>query len=155
MVTNILYFHSILRYFILLFMIIAVLQSLAGMLGKKAFKKNDKAGSLILMILCDIQLVLGLYVFILNKWVLRISEAGAMKVHETRFFAMEHPLMMLISILLVHLAYRSTKKVMDDDRKFKVIFWCTLIALFLVLVGIPWPGMQGVGRPYLPAMSHL
>ena len=149
---NILYFHSVLRYFILLFLILVVIQSLTGMLSKRPFKKNDKTGALILMILCDVQLLVGLAVYMMNGWTAKMGAAGAMKDHATRFFGMEHPLMMIISIVLVHIGYSRIKKNIGDDKKFRALFFCTIIALFLIMARVPWPGMKDVGRPFLPAM---
>ncbi len=152
MATNVLYFHSILRYFVLLFMIIVIMQSLTGMLGKRNLKKIDKTGALLMMIVCDLQLLLGLIIYMINGWAGKMGAPGAMKDTTSRFFGMEHPLMMLIAIVLVHIGYSTLKKNRTDDRKFKVLFWCTLIALFLVLARIPWPGMHEVGRPFIPNM---
>ena len=153
MPTNILFFHSILRYFILLFMVIVILQSLSGMLLKRSFRANDRVAALLLMILCDLQLLAGLMVYMTGGWISRMGAPGAMKDHPTRFFAMEHPLMMLIAIILVHIGYSAAKKNTANERKFRFLFWCTTVALFLVLVMIPWPGMNGVGRAFLPSMS--
>ena len=150
---NILYFHSILRYFVLLFMLLVILQSLSGMLGKKAFKKIDKTAALVLMIICDVQLLLGLCVYMINGWMGKLSASGGMKDHVTRFFGLEHPLLMIIALVLVHIGYGSVKKNIADDRKYKMLFWCTVVALFLVLARIPWPGMKEVGRPFLPLVA--
>ncbi len=151
MSTNILYFHSILRYFVLLFMFLVILQSLTGMLSKRPFKKNDKTGALILMILCDVQLLVGLALYMVNGWAGKMGVAGAMKDSVIRFFGMEHPLMMIISLVLVHIAYAKTKKNISDDKKFRTLFWCIIVSLFLVMAAIPWPGRSGVGRPFVPS----
>ena len=149
---NVLYFHSILRYFILLFLVLVVVQSLTGMLSKRPFKKNDKTTALVLMILCDLQLVMGLILYMVNGWAGRMGEPGAMKDHVTRFYGMEHPLMMTIALVLIHIGYSKAKKNLPDEKKFKAIFWCTIVALFLIMARIPWPGMKDVGRPFVPAM---
>ena len=74
---NILFFHSILRYLVLLFAVIVVLQSLMGMLGKKQFKKPNKMTALALMIVCDIQLLLGFAVYFMNGWLDRVKGMSA------------------------------------------------------------------------------
>jgi heme A synthase len=150
--THILFFHSILRYFILLFMILVLIQSITGIFSKRPFAKNDKLGALILMILCDLQLLGGLVIYMMNGWMGKMGQAGAMKDHATRFFGMEHPLMMAIAIVLVHVGYARAKKNIPDEKKFRTLFWCAIIALFLVMARIPWPGMKDVGRPFIPAM---
>ncbi len=155
MATNLLYFHSILRYFILLFMLMVIVQSLVGMLNKGSFKKINKTAALVMMIMCDVQLLLGLAVYLLNGWGANMAKPGAMADKYSRFFGMEHPLMMIIALVLVHMAYSVAKRNMDSDRKFKRMFWFTLIALFLVLSRIPWPGEAVVGRPFLPKMGAI
>jgi hypothetical protein len=47
--------HSILRYFLLIFTLIVVVQSLMGMLGKKEFAKTNRKMALFMMISCDLQ----------------------------------------------------------------------------------------------------
>ncbi|MBP6793780.1 MAG: cytochrome B, partial [Saprospiraceae bacterium] len=61
-----------------------------------------------------------------------------MKDRVMRFFAVEHPMMMLIAIILITVGYIKGKK----QNSFKPIFWYYLIALLLILAGIPWPFMK-------------
>jgi hypothetical protein len=152
---NILFLHSILRYFILLFAVVVTVQSLVGMMGKKKFKSVNKQLALALLIFCDLQLVLGFvlyYTSIVAKGVL--SAGNVMKDVYTRFYAVEHTVAMVLAIVLVHVGYSVTKKNMDDDRKFKRLFWCSFIALGIFMAMIPWQGKQVVGRPNIPHMVH-
>jgi len=148
-----LYFHSILRYFILLFAVVVVLQCIVGFTGKKPFKKSNKQAALMLMICCDIQLLLGLILYFSMGWISRLSEGGVMTDPYKRFWAVEHGVGMIVAIVLVHLGYTVTKKNMDDDRKFKRIFWFVFIALAIFVATIPWEGKQIVGRPNIPHLN--
>jgi hypothetical protein len=151
---SILFFHSILRYFILLFALVVAVQSLVGMMGNMKFKKVNKQLALGLLIFCDLQLVLGAilyYTRLIGPGVL--SAGGVMKDTYNRFYAVEHSLSMVIAIVLVHVGYNVTKKNMDDDRKFKRLFWCSFIALGIFTAMIPWEGKQVVGRPNIPHMT--
>jgi hypothetical protein len=153
MLAYFIYFHSILRYFILLFAVIVVLQSLVGMLGKKKFLKSNRMPALFLLIFCDLQLIFGLVLYYK-----KVVETGLLKsptlMSDTysRFYAVEHSVSMIIAIFLVHIGYNVTKKNIDDDRKFKRLFWCSFIALAIFTAMIPWPGKQVVGQPYVPVM---
>ena len=150
----ILYLHSILRYFILFFAIIVVIQSLLGMMGKKDFKKANKQMALFLLIFCDLQLLFGLALYYYKLVVPGILQNGnVMKDTYTRFYAVEHSVSMVIAIILVHIGYTVTKKNMDADRKFKRLFWCSFIALAIFLAMIPWEGKQLVGRPNIPSLQ--
>ncbi len=152
-VPGFIYLHSILRYFILLFALIVVVQSLIGMLGKKKFKTGNKQSALVLLIFCDLQLLLGLALYFLTGTINKFSDGDVMKDPVKRFWAVEHGVSMLIAIILVHIGYSFTKKLMDDDRKFKRIFWCVFIALILIVAMIPWQWKsEGIARPNIPAM---
>lgn len=148
-----LYLHSILRYFILLFALIVVAQSLMGMIGKKKFKPINKQSALVLLIFCDLQLVLGLVLYYLRGMVNLFSSGDVMKDPVKRFWAVEHGFGMIVAIVLVHMGYSVTKKLMDDDRKFKRLFWFVFIALIIIMATIPWEWRTpGVARPNIPSM---
>ena len=148
-----LYFHSLLRYFILLFAIIVVVQSLVGFMGKKVFKNGNRQTALVLLICCDLQLVLGLILYYFKGWVNAFSAGGVMSNPVTRFWAVEHGVGMTVAIVLVHMGYSVAKKNMDDDRKFKRIFWFVFVALAIFVATIPWEGKQLVGRPNVPHLT--
>ena len=119
------YFHSIFRYFILLFAVIVAIQSLVGMMGKRKFLKSNRIPALFLLIFCDIQFLFGLVLYyhhIIQRGVL--SSSTLMTDTYSRFYAIEHSLSMTIAIILVHIGYNVTKKPIGDDRKFKRLFWC-------------------------------
>jgi len=148
--------HSVLRWFILLFALLALIKGLGGMSGKKPFGKGDKRIALFLMICCDIQLLLGLILYFIGPWGIKniqnMGMANVMHDNVARFFAIEHAVGMLVAIILVHLGYAATKKNIADGSKFKRLFWFTLFALVIILATIPWPGREAA-RPLLPGMS--
>jgi len=146
-------FHSILRYFILLFAVIVVIQSLAGILGKRKFLKSNKMGALALLIFCDLQLLLGFALYFLKGWASVLTSGGAMANKYNRFWTVEHSVGMLVAIILVHVGYAAAKKNMDDARKFKRLLWCVLIALIIFVGTIPWAQRGEIGRPNFPVMS--
>lgn len=145
-----LYFHSILRYFILLFAFVVVLQSVIGFMGKKNFRKSNKQTALMLLICCDIQLLLGLFLYYAKGWLNTLSAGGVMADPVKRFWTVEHGVGMIVAIVLVHMGYTVSKKNIDDDRKFKRMFWFIFIALAIFVATIPWEGKQLVGRPNIP-----
>ena len=150
---NVVYIHSILRYFILLFAVVVVLQRLVGMLGKKKFQKPNRMMALFLLIFCDLQLIFGLTLYYYKVVASGMLSAGnVMKDTDSRFYAVEHSMSMILAIVLVHIGYSIAKKNMDDDRKFKRMFWCSFVALAIFLAMIPWEGKQVVGRPNIPSM---
>ncbi len=149
-----LFLHSVLRWLILVFALLTIISGVSGMGGDKAFGKGDKRNALLLLICCDIQLLVGLILYFGNGWFTMLTTNGAavMKNAGQRFFAMEHNVMMIIAIILIHIGYSSIKKNIADKAKFKRLFWFTTIALLIILVSIPWPGREAIGRPLLPSM---
>lgn len=147
--------HSILRYFVLIFTLIVAAQSLMGMTGKKEFGQSNKKMALFMLIFCDIQLLVGLAVYYLGGHILMLKTGAAVTNHYNRFYSIEHPLGMLIAIILIHVGYNVTKKVMDSDRKFKRLFWCSFIAFVIFVAQTPWPGKKDVGKPLFPGMAVM
>lgn len=153
MQSYLLYFHSILRYFILLFAIAVTIQSLVGLLGKKEFKKSNRVMALFLLITCDIQLLLGLGLYYTHGWINILMAGKGMSDVGTRFWTVEHSLGMVIAIVLVHVGYAVAKKNIDHDSKYKRLFWCVFIALGIFFSMIPWQYKQVVGRPNVPHLN--
>lgn len=152
MLTGIQHLHNFLRWFILLFALWTIIKSMGGMSGGKSFTKADKRPALLLMITADIQLLLGLILYVGNGWFTVLTSGGFMKLAAQRFWAMEHLVGMLIGIILIHIGYSVIKKDVPDASKFKKLFWCTLIALVAILITIPWPFREAVGRGLFPGM---
>jgi heme A synthase len=151
---NVVFIHSLFRYFILLFAIVVAAQSLIGMVGKKEFQKANRIMALFLLIFCDLQLVLGIALYYYKLIASGLMQSvNVMKDPFTRFYAVEHSVSMVLAIVLVHIAYSDAKKSMNADRKFKRMFWCSFIALAIFLAMIPWEGKPVVGRPNFPSMQ--
>jgi Na+/H+ antiporter NhaC len=64
---------------------------------------------------------------------------------------MEHPLTMILAIVLITLGYGMSKKSVSDADKFKKAFRYFLVALVLILISIPWP-FREIGRPLFPGV---
>lgn len=109
--------------------------------------------ALLTMIMVDVQLLLGLSLYYMKGW-FDMLKSGTLSMGDTyqRFWAIEHLIGMLVAIILVHIAYSSTKKDIADGKKFRRIFWFTFIALVIMMVTIPWPFREIVGRPLFPGM---
>ena len=140
--------HSLVRWGVLFFGIWAVVNAISGVSKKRTFSKSDKLSGLFFMILCDIQLLIGI-ILIFTKGYFDTIKAGMgplMKDPTNRFFVIEHGLVMIIAWLLVHIGYSKTKKVADEN-KHKLMLRFFGLALFLILISIPWPFRSQVVRP--------
>ncbi|PCI96715.1 MAG: cytochrome B [Flavobacteriales bacterium] len=138
-----LHLHSGLRYLILLFLLTAIVKSLAGWLGKKPFKKADNLVAVILVALVHTQALVGIVVYAMSDMVKAgLADMGAtMKNAPHRFWTVEHAVMMLLVVVLITIGRSKSKKAETDELKHKkgAIFY--IIALVLIL----W---AGVIKPY-------
>jgi Na+-driven multidrug efflux pump len=132
MYTGLLHTHSMLRYLVLVFLLVVIVTSLAGWLGKKPYKKLDNKLSLYLFISTHLQLLVGLILYFVSPWV-KFSE---MSNRDFRYWTVEHVSMMLIAVVLITLGRTTSKKMTDDTAKHKRLFLFNLIALVIVVVAI-------------------
>ncbi len=141
--------HNIIRWVVLILAILAVVRAYMGWFGKREWQERDrKIGSFVAMSI-DIQLLLGLILYFVLSPITTgaLRDFGAsMGVANSRFFALEHPLMMLLSVVFAHLGSILPRRTEDSIAKFKrAAIWFTL-TLLMVLLGIPW------GSPLFPGL---
>ena len=154
--TGLLHLHNLLRWVILILLLASILKSYSGWQQKKLFTAGDKKIWLFTLIAAHITLLVGLYQWLFGRYGL-ISKGlpegtNIMKDKFYRFFLIEHPTGMIISIVLITLGYGMAKKQVSDETKFKKAFWYFVIALLVILITVPWPFRQIVGRPIFPGM---
>ena len=146
---TILILHNILRWAILVFGFWTLLNALTGVMSKRPFNSNDNRSNLFFMIGCDLQLLLGLILFFSNAWFdsLKAGMGVAMKNPVTRFFTMEHALIMIIAWILVHVGRTAVKRATTDSSKHRKMLIYFGIAFLLILISIPWPFRAEIARP--------
>ena len=149
--------HNLLRWVILILLVISIIKSYSGWQQKKVFTQGDKKTWLFTMIAAHITLLIGLYQWLFGRYGVFVTSPPAgvsvMKDKFYRFFWVEHPTGMIISIILITLGYGMAKKTVSDTTKFKKAFWYFTIALLVILITVPWPFRQIVGRPIFPGMQ--
>lgn len=141
MYTGFLHLHDVLRWLLLVSLVVTLVKYLAGWFGNQSWKKADNILGIVFTSLMDLQLLTGLvlYFFLSPITKLALSDFGAaMKNADLRFYAVEHFAMMLIAVVLVHIGRAKSKKAKTDQGKFKIATIFFLIALVLMVVGIPW-----------------
>jgi hypothetical protein len=140
-----LFLHSILRWLVL----IAGVATVVGAIRKKA-----SPAFVAFVGLLDMQLLVGLvmYFTVSPQTKIALGNFGAaMKDSELRFWAVEHPTMMLIAIIVAHVGRAMSKKAKDEDRRNRLTLIFAGVALFILLVAIPWP-FGHHARPLLPGL---
>ena len=141
MYTGLLHSHNGLRWLVLLALVVSIILALSGWFGKRNWKKADSIAGLLLVILMDLQFLIGI---ILYAFVSPITKAAfqnfgaAMKNADLRFYAVEHILLMLIALVLVHIGRAKTKKDTAPLKKHRAAAIFYGISLLLILAAIPW-----------------
>jgi hypothetical protein len=139
-----LHLHSVLRWVVLLLLLIAIFNSLAA--GNRLFTRGDARTGSMLTGFADLTLLVGLVLWYFNARGFQAfrnsSFADVMHDNLTRFFAFEHPIGMLIAIILLHIGKAQGKKAISDRAKHRrtVVFY--FLALLIILLSIPWPFRQ-------------
>jgi len=139
--------HSILRWLLLLLFLYVVIKSFLGMRSKQRYTSQDEKASLLLLIICDVQLIIGFILYFGNHWFEKITNGNIKEVMKNgfeRFFVLEHILLMLIAIILVHIGRTKIKYATTVQSRHKRAFWFFIIALLIILVSIPWPFREGM-----------
>ena len=140
--------HSFVKWAVLIFGLLTLANALGGVFKKRAFTASDNKSNLFFMISCDIQLLLGLILYFSNGWFTRLKDLGNnMKEPYSRFFTMEHMSMMILAWILVHIGRVQVKKAGTDAAKHKKMLIFFGLAIALILLSIPWPFREAIGKP--------
>lgn len=154
MQTGLVHLHNLLRWIILILLVLSIVKSFTGYRSGKAFNNGDRKTWLFTLIASHITLLLGFYQLLLGRYGIISAgfegEGSFMKDKFYRFFWMEHPLLMIIAILLITLGYGMAKKDVSDQEKYRKAFRYFLAALILILAAVPWPFREVIGRTLFP-----
>ena len=131
--------HSYLAYAALALLVLASINAILGLTSKKLFTDKDLRISLFTMIICHIQLLVGLIVyFVSEKGFQAFAIEGAMKNSDLRLTMLEHPLINIIALVLITIGWSKYKKEESNNGKFKKIAVFYTLGLVLILSRLPW-----------------
>ncbi|PIB27244.1 hypothetical protein BFP77_12950 [Maribacter sp. 4U21] len=133
--------HSYLAYVALAVLLFAVANAITGRVGKRIFNMNkDLRLSLFALILCHIQLLIGLILYFISpNGFSAIQEFGMGGLTSAaRLLAVEHPTVNILAIVAITIGWSRHKKFVEGDKKFKSIAIFYGIGLLLILSRIPW-----------------
>ncbi len=133
--------HSYWAYLAVLLLVIAFVNAIIGLTKNKEFSDKDLRISLFTLIVIHIQLILGFIVYYVSPYYESMREIGmgaTMKDAGLRLFIVEHPLMMILAIVLITIGFSKHKKQTTDKSKFKTISIFYGLGLLFVLSRIPW-----------------
>ena len=133
--------HSYLAYVALGLLFLAVANALMGWASNKVFTMGrDLRLSLFTLIICHIQLLIGLLLYFISpSGFSAISEFGMGGLTSAaRLLALEHPFTNIIAIVLITIGWSRHKKFLDGKPKFKSIAIFYGLGLLLIVSRIPW-----------------
>ena len=137
--------HGYWAYLVLLVLLLASLNALVKLIANKPFGAKDFSITLFGLIATHIQVLLGFILYFAHPTLgfasfLRedMAMSDIMSNSEMRLFAIEHPLVMLLAVILITIGYSKHKKQLTSKAKFKTITIFYLIALVLITSRIPW-----------------
>jgi uncharacterized membrane protein YfcA len=141
MYNGLLHAHSGLRWVALILIVAAIFNALSKR-KSSTYEKKDRMLNLFSMVSLHVQLLIGLVLYFMSP---KVSfDAGWMANKITRFFGMEHFLLMVLAIVVITIGRRKAENAAEASQKHQLILKWFVIGLVLILAGIPWP-FRGMG----------
>jgi len=141
--------HSWNRRLILILGIAAVLMAYNGWRSKRIFTSLDNLLGTTFMVALQMQFLSGLilYFFLSPKTAYALAHfPTVMKDPGLRYFAIEHGFIMLLAITLAQFGRIKVHKTDDDNLKHKLSFIYYVVAMFIILLMVPF-GNSHEGAP--------
>ena len=142
MYSAILTVHSYLRYAVLVLVLLVLLRYAAALSSGRPWNDGDEGIGRWMIRVWDLQFLLGLVLYFLSPIVqFGFANFGdAMGDSQLRQFLVEHPVLNLLAIGVLHAGWIRAGKAADDrGRRMRVLVFVAIAAV-LVLVSIPWSG---------------
>ena len=132
--------HSYWAYLVLIILIVAVVNAIIGLTKKKDFTDKDLRLGLFGLIVSHIQLLIGLAWYFMSPYFNQLTNntSEVMKSKELRLLALEHPLMMILAIVLITIGWSKHKRKIESASKFKMFAIFYGLGLLFILSRIPW-----------------
>jgi len=141
--------HSYWRWLVLISLLFSIIKALLSYKKNNEYTHLDALLRKVTVSLFHIQLILGFVIYFLSPIVSLFFNNMSEGIHlrEVRFFAMEHSLMMFVSIVIVTIGAVKVKHKNTSKQKHKATLIWFIIALFIILLNIPWEFSPLVNRP--------
>ena len=126
--------HSGFRFIVMVLLLLAILQSLAGWFGNRPYTNINRKINLFTLISAHIQLLIGLALYFISPLVQ--FNSGAMKDDTTRYWTMEHIGLMIFAIILITVGHARSKRVLAPSGKHRTIAIYYSLALLVIVLTI-------------------
>jgi hypothetical protein len=125
--------HSGFRYIVFVLVLLAIIQSLIGWLGKRPYTELNRKINLFALISAHTQLLIGIVLYILDIGKKVQFSSETMKNDALRYYAVEHWFGMIIAIVLITIGHSKAKRKETSESKHKTIAIFYLIAFFVII----------------------
>jgi NADH:ubiquinone oxidoreductase subunit H len=129
-----LHLHSGFRYVVMILVLAAIFQSYAGWAGRNPYTPVNRKINMFAMISAHIQLIIGLVLYFVSPYVQFSNEA--MKDATTRYWTMEHIVMMIFAIALITYGHIRSKRIVLPEAKHRIIAIYYTLALIIIILAI-------------------
>jgi len=143
--------HSLLRWALIIFLVINIIR--VNVEASEHFDAVDRKWSLRLLITTHLNLLVALYLYFFGDNGIKILDVqkytmkDVMQLSWLRFWIIEHPIMMLTSIILITISHSFSKKDMLPAKKHRIMSILYISALAIILLAVPWPFRTDLGHP--------
>ncbi|MGJ1206404.1 hypothetical protein [Sphingobacterium lactis] len=127
--------HSTLAIVLLLALVISIIITLVNLAGNKPYNRKI---ALIGLISAHLQLVTGLILYFISARGFQNLSGDTMGDSVSRLYTVEHPIAMLLGIILITVGYSKSKKIADAKQANKTVLIYYIIGLILILSRIPY-----------------
>jgi hypothetical protein len=133
--------HNILRWVVIAAALYALYVYFSGVMQGREYTPRDRQAGFFYTLIMDIQLLIGIMLYAVISPVTRAGFddfGAAMQDSQVRFFLVEHNVLMLIAVILVHVGSIMVRRADDALAKFqRGAIWYSLATL-AILAAIPW-----------------
>ncbi|HOH99513.1 MAG TPA: hypothetical protein PLE85_03140 [Bacteroidales bacterium] len=143
MYTGLKHLHSYFAYLALAALVFLIIYSLLRWLGKRPFTAASQRLALIGLIFAHAQLLGGIVLYFFSPLGFLNWSPETMKQSLLRLYALEHPLMMILGIVLITIGYARVKRVPTSTLKYKTILVFYGLGLVFILSRLPWAAWLG------------
>lgn len=145
------FYHSLIRWFVLLSLLYAIYRAYKGYSHKLPFTKTDNSIRHWTATIAHIQLTLGILLYVQSPVIKYFwkNTRQAFNHADVYFFALVHALLMLAAIVVITIGSALSKRKSTDAEKFKTMLTWFLVALLFIFIAIPWPFSPLATRPLL------
>jgi hypothetical protein len=140
MYIGLLHLHNVGRWLVLVTAVVAIVIAVLGLVRAAPWGRGAKLSGLAYMITMDAQLLIGLVLYGISPLVRAAMGDMSLAMADTqlRFFLVEHFLLMVGAVVLVHVGYASSKRAVTAKAAYARASIFYALGLVAVLAGIPW-----------------